>query len=266
MARVFSDCPVLPWTRDDFDLSDHARGRALIERERPELIILSAALVDINAAEADPDYAFRVNAFAPRWMARCADSVGAAFVYLSTDYVFPGDGGAPYREWDEPRPLSVYGRSKLAGEYESLRQARRTFVVRTSWVFGGSGRTFVNAISSAASQGKDLSVVADEIGSPTFAPDLADGIRRLVAADVPGVYHLSNAGECSRFEFARAILDELSRTNIVHPTRTADGATEPNRARRPAHSTLANTAAAALGVTMRDWRHALHDHLCAPRS
>ncbi|HEV8638865.1 MAG TPA: dTDP-4-dehydrorhamnose reductase, partial [Chloroflexota bacterium] len=237
-----------------------------IEAARPDLVINAAAFTDVNAAERDPAAAFSANALGARWVAQAAERVGAGVLYLSTDYVFPGDGGAPYLEWAEPRPLSVYGRSKRAGELETLGAARRAWVVRTSWVFGGEGRTFVNAIRRAAAQGRELSVVSDEVGGPTYAPDLAEAIGQLVERDAPGLYHLANEGECSRFELAGAIVELTGSTSTVRPVPTAEYArANPGQAPRPAHSTLANLAAAALGVRLRPWREALAEHLCAPR-
>jgi dTDP-4-dehydrorhamnose reductase len=256
----------VPLTRDDFDLADRDGAQRAVAAARPDLVVNAAAYVDVNGAERDPTAAFRTNALGARWVAQAAGRVGAGVLYLSTDYVFPGDGGAPYFEWAEPRPLSVYGRSKLAGEHETLGAAHRAWVVRTSWVFGDAERGFVSAIRRLAGQGRELTVVSDEIGGPTYAPDLAAAVRRLVERDAPGIYHLSNDGECSRMEWARAIVDLTGSSSAVRPITSAEyGRANPGQATRPAHSTLANCAAAALGVRLRPWREALAEHLCASR-
>jgi dTDP-4-dehydrorhamnose reductase len=183
-------------------------------------------------------------------------------VHTSTDYVFDGRATRPYHEWDETGPLSVYGHSKRAGEEETLTHARRAWVIRTSWVFGGR-RSFVNTMRSLMATRDRLDAVADEVGGPTYAPDLARATRALVERGAPGIYHVSNAGECSRFEWARAIAELIgAKTEIRPTTRSAFSAIDPAVSLRPAHSTLANHAAAALGVTPRPWREALAEHLC----
>lgn len=260
LMQALAGRDAIPLTRADFDLGDRAATIAALEAVRPDVIILAGAMTDLAAAERDPDAAFRVNALGARWVAQSAERMGAGLLYVSTDYVFSGDGGAPYDEWAPTSPLSVYGRSKLAGEEETAAHCRRSWVVRTSWIFGGAGRTFPNTIRRLAAEGKPLRVVADEIGGPTFAPDLAAALVRLIDLDAPGRYHLANEGECSRFELARATL-ELSGSNAsVEPVTSA--AFGPGGL-RPLHSTLANRAAAALGVTLRPWREALAEHLCA---
>src|SRR5262245_14945633 len=264
LLAVFDEAVAL--TRDDFDLADRDGARRAIEAARPDLVVNAAAYVDVNGAERDPAAAFRVNALGARWVAQAAEWVGAGVLYFSSDYVFPGDGGAPYLEWAEPRPLSVYGRSKRAGEVETLGSARRAWVVRTSWIFGDAGRGLGPAIRRAAATGRELSVVSDEVGGPTYAPDLAAAIGRLVERDAPGVYHLANEGECSRLEWAGAIVELTGSSSALRPiTRAAYGLANPGQAPRPAHSTLANCAAAALGVRLRPWREALAEHLCASR-
>jgi dTDP-4-dehydrorhamnose reductase len=255
----------VPLTRDDFDLTDRDGVMRAIERARPDAVINTAAYLDVNAAEREPEAAFRVNALGARWIAQAAERLGATTLYVSSDYVFPGDGGAPYLEWDQPRPLSVYGRSKLAGEVETLAAGRRSIVVRTSWIFGGTSKSFVNTIRRIA-DGRELAMVTDEIGCPTYAPDLAAAIRRLLGRSAPGVYHLSNAGGCSRFDWAKSIVEQIGSTSQVVPTTLAEyERRNPGQAPRPAHSTLANTAAASLGITLRPWQEALAEHLCAPR-
>jgi dTDP-4-dehydrorhamnose reductase len=255
----------VPLTRDDFDLTDREGVMRAIERSRPDAVVNAAAYVDVNGAERDRESAFRINALGARWVAQAAERLGAAVVYLSTDYVFPGDGGAPYLEWDRPRPSSVYGQSKLAGEAETLAASRRALVVRTSWIFGGEGKSFVNTIRRLA-DGRELPGVTDEISTPTYAPDLAAAIRRLVGRNAPGLYHLANGGECSRHDWARAIVELVGSASPLRPTTLAEYmAANPGQAPRPAHSTLANVAAASLGITLRPWQEALAEHLCAPR-
>lgn len=251
--------------RAECDVTDRRQVDGALDRVAPDLVLMPAAYTDVNGAEADPEAAFRVNALGARWVAQAAERLGAGVVYVSTDYVFDGRA-APYDEWAEPRPTSVYGRSKLAGERETFGNARRAWVVRTSWLYGGQGRSFVAAILRAAQTRPELTVVDDEVGGPTLASDLAVAIRRLVELDAPGLYHLANEGECRRDEFARAALGLAGSSTTVRSVSSAEyWGTTPNVAPRPAHSTLRNVAAAALGVRLRPWREALADHLCASR-
>jgi dTDP-4-dehydrorhamnose reductase len=254
----------IPLASAECDLADVESVRRAVRRTAPDLIVNPAALTDVDGCERDPAAAYRVNALGPRWLAQAAEEQRAGLVQVSTDYVFPGDGGAPYDEWAPVKPLSVYGRSKAAGETEALRNARRCWVVRTSWLYGRESK-FVNAIRRGLATRPALDVVADEIGGPTYAPDLAAAIQQLVAHDAPGVYHLANSGECSRLEWARAIAELIgSPTPVRATTRAAYRAANPG-APRPAHATLANNAAAALGVELRPWREALAEYLCASR-
>ncbi len=267
LVRALSGHAVLPWTRADFDLEDPHRGCDLIQTSRPQVVILCAALVDVQRAEREPNLAFRVNAIGPGILARASREIAARFVYISTDYVFAGDGGAPYDEWSATDPLSVYGRSKRAGEVETLSQSPDNLVVRTSSVFGGPGRNFVNAILQFALSGRNPRVVADEVSSPTYADDLASAIGALLAARLGGVVHLTNEGECSRYELARAAIDLSAIAASVEPITIKQFRREnPGSAPRPQHSTLGNQRARAVGVTLPHWRDALSRHLCTPAS
>jgi dTDP-4-dehydrorhamnose reductase len=263
LLEAFADADVVGLNgRAECDVGDPDAVKRALDPIKPELVISTAAMVDIAACEREPAQAYRVNALGARWLAQAAESLGAGVVYYSSDYVFDGRGGAPYHEWAPTAPLSIYGRSKRAGEEETLTHARRAWVIRTSWVFGG-GRSFVNTMRSLMATRDRLEAVADEIGGPTYVPDLAAATRALIGRGAPGLYHLSNAGECSRLEWARAIAELIgARTEVRATTRAAFSAIDPAVRLRPAHSTLANHAAAALGVTLRPWREALAEHLC----
>lgn len=262
LLRAFAEHDTRPVTRADCDVADGDGLRRVLADLRPDLVVNAAAYTDVNGAELHADQAFRVNEAGARNVAAAA--AGAGVVYVSTDYVFDGAGGAPYVEDGPTNPINVYGRSKRAGELATVAANPRAWIVRTSWIYGGPGKTFVNAIFAAARSRGELTVVYDEVAGPTLASDLADGILRLVERGAPGVYHLANAGECSRAELARAALELTGSSTRVRPVSSADYWRDtPNVAPRPAHSTLANRAAAALGVTLRPWRDALADHLCA---
>src|SRR5579883_1887604 len=189
MTRAFAGHDIIPGSRPDFDLTDERSVRRAIDAAEPDLIVHAAAYTDVDGCEREPERAYRVNALGTRFVAVTAHASGVPLVAVSTDYVFDGTKGEPYLEWDEPRPLSVYGRSKLAGEREALTLHDRSYVVRTSWVYSPQGRNFVRTMLRLAGERPTLTVVDDERGGPTLAADLADAIARLAERPVYGIYH-----------------------------------------------------------------------------
>jgi dTDP-4-dehydrorhamnose reductase len=230
---------------------DDVTGRAVV--------INAAAYTAVDDAEADPDSAYAVNAAGPTHLAQAAARLGLGLIQVSTDYVFPGDGTRPYEVDDPTGPHSVYGASKLAGEQAVLEGYPEAHVVRTAWVWGVTGGNFVKTMAKLESARPTLSVVDDQRGTPTYSADLAAGLLELAAADLPGgVLHLTNAGETTWFDFARAIFVELGADpERVQPTTTA---AFPRPAPRPAYSVLSPAAWVGAGLTpLRHWQDALHD-------
>lgn len=174
----------------------------------PAWVVHAAAATYVDGCERDPAWAQAVNGEGTRRVADGCRRAGAGMIYISTDFVFDGRKGSPYTEADEPAPLSAYGRSKLAGEGATRALALRWPIVRTAWLYGASGKSFVKTIVEKAAAGEALRVVDDQIGSPTYARDLARALAELVARQLTGVYHLTNGGSCSWYEFARAILEQ----------------------------------------------------------
>jgi dTDP-4-dehydrorhamnose reductase len=228
-------------------VDDRTAVLAAVEALRPHLIVHAAAYTAVDACETDPDRAFAVNALGTRHVAEAAARWGAHLVYISTDYVFDGRAEAPYREWDQPNPLSVYGRSKLGGEREC---PPGSTVVRTSWVCGAAGSNMVKTVLRLAAGDGKLQFVDDQRGSPTFTADLAAAVVTLGGDRRPGVYHVTNQGQTTWWGFARAVLSAAGGDpDRVHAIGTAD--LEPPRpAPRPANSVLDNAALRLAGLPL----------------
>lgn len=231
------------------DLTDRDAVLAAVTTVRPDAVVHPAAWTAVDACEGDPDRAFQVNALGTRHVADGARRVGAPVCYVSTDYVFDGTKAGPYQEWDDTKPQSVYGASKLAGERELDPGAT---IVRTSWVCGAHGGNMVKTILRLAGEHDTLSFVDDQRGHPTFADDLAGMIRRLVVERRPGLFHVTNQGPVSWFEFAQAVLEAAGLDPArVKPVGTAD-LQPPRPAPRPANSVLDNAALRLSGVPLLD--------------
>jgi dTDP-4-dehydrorhamnose reductase len=267
LPEAFAGNAIIAGTRPDFDLTNERSVREVIAASQPDLVVHAGAYTDVDGCERDPKRAYQTNALGTRFVALAARAVGAPLVVVSSDYVFPGTKGSAYYEWDEPGPLSVYGQSKLAGEREALSLHDRCYVVRTSWVYSPHGRNFVKTMLRLGAERPEILVVDDEFGGPTLARDLAAAIAILVAQPVYGIYHLSNAGECSRYELARRAIDRAGLPATVKPIGTADYLLRtPLPARRPARSTLVNLAGASVGIELRPWHEALDEFVDGQRA
>jgi dTDP-4-dehydrorhamnose reductase len=237
------------------DVGDRSAVGAAVEAVRPEVIIHCAAWTAVDACEADPGRAFGTNALGTRHLAEAARRYGGHLVYISTDYVFDGRSARPYLEWDVPHPLSVYGRSKLGGEQELDPSAT---VIRTSWVCGAHGANMVGTVLRLAAGEGRLRFVDDQRGSPSFTADLAGTIALLATEKMPGVFHVTNQGVTSWYEFAGAVLAAVGHDPArVEPIRTAD-LDPPRPAPRPANSVLENAALRLAGLPLLpDWHDGL---------
>jgi dTDP-4-dehydrorhamnose reductase len=240
---------VIAASHEHLDVSDREAALGLITATRPDAVVHPAAWTAVDACEGDPDRAYSVNMLGTRHVAEGARRVDAPVFYVSTDYVFDGTKTGPYGEWDDPSPKSVYGRSKLAGEREL--DAGST-IVRTSWVCGYHGGNMVKTIMRLAAEHDTLSFVDDQRGHPTFTDDLATAIKQLVVERRPGLFHLTNQGEVSWFQFAQAVLEASGQDpQRVRPIRTAD-LDPPRPAPRPANSVLDNAAWRLAGLEPLD--------------
>ena len=267
-------------SRAELDLSDEASVRAMVRQVKPRWIVNPGAYTAVDCAESEPELAYAVNATAVRVLGEEARSIGAAVVHFSTDYVFDGQGTAPYQETDAVNPTSVYGASKLAGEQELARSGAAHLIFRTSWVYGATGKNFLLTILKAARERDRLRVVADQHGAPTWSRDLArmtvhvigECVRRSAfpgtreglldaVAQVGGVYHAAGAGETTWYGFAtEAVRQQSERTPEVRlaaidPIATAE---YPTPARRPANSRLdCRKLQDAFGWSMMRWEDSL---------
>ena len=253
---------VIGLDRTACDLTDRDSVEQAVAAAAPAAVVNCAAWTDVDGCEADPERAMLVNALGVRHLAAACARAGAHLVHISTDYVFSGDKDGPYDEWDEPDPRSAYGRSKLGGEREAAHHAGSWAIVRTSWVFGRRGRNFVDTILGRAREGAPLQVVDDQLGCPTYAPDLAGALARLAVERRPGVYNVTNAGACTWHDLAVAAVERagLDPTAVGTTTTAALGRPAP----RPANSVLSGATWAAAGLPpLRPWREALAERLTA---
>ena len=245
----------------ELDITDEDALRAATERFRPTLVVNAAAYTDVEGAEDNRASAFAANETGARNVARLAAQLGAPVIYFSTDFVFGGQKSTPYTEDDPIAPRGVYAESKAAGEAAVRKECAEHFIVRTAWLYGIGGNNFVEKILRAAAARPRLRVVHDESGSPTYTWDLAEATRALCNTTAYGTYHAVNAGACSRFDFARAILREAGFTTPIDPCAASE---YPSKAPRPAYSVLSTEKLrAACGYTMPLWEDALRRYLQA---
>jgi dTDP-4-dehydrorhamnose reductase len=230
----------------DVEITDAAAVKKVILQEKPFAVINAAAYTDVDGCEDDEQHADAVNGLAPGYIAAACSKTGAILVHYSTDYIFDGTR-MNYREDDTPNPLSAYGRSKLVGEQSIQKNMTNFRIIRTSWLFGSHGKNFVDTILALSHQHLQVKVVNDQVGKPTYTVDLAQKTPEIFSCS-PGIYHITNDGVCSWYEFARAFIP-----NAV-PCSTAEF---PRKARRPAFSVLINTKTKPL----RHWREAVTEYI-----
>ncbi len=251
-------------THEDLELGDLARVREVLGAIRPDVVVNTAAFHNVPRCETMAEQAYALNAIAPGHLARTCTELDARLVHVSTDYVFDGLKQAPYVETDRPNPLNVYGMSKLAGEYAVLNNGDRHQVVRSSGLYGirpcrAKGGNFIDTMFKVAREKPEVRVVDDEVLTPTFTADLAAQIRILALDGPPGLYHVTNDGSCSWYEFARVIFDFGRLDTPLHPT-TVTAFAAP--VKRPFYSVLENAALKRAGLDrMRPWREALADYM-----
>ena len=241
------------------DVTDRQAVAQAMADFAPQVVIHAAAMTNVDGCERDPDGAYRINGLGTQNVALACQRCGAAMVYVSTNEVFDGTKGEPYLEFDRTNPINAYGRSKLAGEFFTRTLLNRFYIVRTAWLYAQGGNNFVTKMIQLADERGELRVVADEISSPTYASDLAEAIAKLIRTDHYGIYHFTNEGVCSRYDFAVKILELAGRGHIpVHPI-TSDQYARASTP--PLYAPIRNFCAAiALGITLRPWEEALEEY------
>ena len=276
IARVakMKGLDLVPLSHEEIEVTDLESVRQAFAKVRPEVVVNCAAFHQVDRCEEDPAQAFQVNALGALNVARSANALGAKCVYLSTDYVFPGDKPPPkegttspansYVEADRPAPVNVYGVSKLAGEQLTLTAQPEALIVRVASLFGvagarGKGGNFIESILKKARNGGQLQVVSDQFMTPTYTMDAADAILQLVESNESGLVHASNSGACSWFDFA---VKAVELTRLKAPVQPVSASTYPSKARRPANSALNNSRLAdLLGRAQRSWSGGLQAYL-----
>lgn len=244
----------------DVDIRDAQKVSEVVKATRPDWIVLAAAYTDVDGCESNQDLAFSVNRDGAVNVARAAKNTGARLMFLSSDYVFDGRKTSPY-EADDPRnPQSVYGRSKAEAELGLLDVIPDCCIVRTSWLFGTGGKCFPDTILKLAATRPALDVVNDQRGCPTYTVDLADAIVRLCRANVSGIVHATNRGDCTWFEFAREIIGISGLQTEVRPVNSGQMA---RPAPRPAYSVLSPKSLQRFEITTPTWQDALRRYVQA---
>ncbi|EJR59354.1 dTDP-4-dehydrorhamnose reductase [Bacillus cereus VD115] len=213
---------VYPFDKNGLDITNMSQVMRILKQIHPHVIIHCAAYTKVDAAEEEEELAYLVNAIGTRNVAVVSQNLGAKFVYISTDYVFPGNRMDGYHEFYTPAPVNVYGASKYAGELFVKDLHNQYFIIRTSWLYGKYGNNFVKNMMRLGEEKESLSIVADQVGSPTYVKDLIAVIKKLIVTSLYGTYHVSNSGSCSWYEFAKEIFSQSNKQVKVFPVSTEE--------------------------------------------
>jgi dTDP-4-dehydrorhamnose reductase len=249
LCEVFPDA--IPFTHSELDITNRQLVIGAIQENNPDVVINAAAYTKVDQAEDETELAFEVNGYAPGYIAEGCSQIGAKLVHYSTDYVFDGTK-QEYIESDSPNPINAYGKSKLRGEQEIAKNTDNFMIIRTSWLFGKHGKNFVDTMLRLSPQIEKVKVVNDQCGKPTYTADLARKTAEIISME-PGIYHITNDGTCSWYEFASATI-----TNTTPCTSKE----YPTKAKRPRYSILKNTKT----TQMRHWKEALSAYLMERRT
>ncbi len=251
---------IIGWDIEEIDIRKEEETVTKIEKLRPDIVVHLAAYTDVDGCELDEGRAFAVNAEGTKHVALAASRCRARMVYLSTDYVFDGKKREPYLESDSPRPLNVYGRSKLQGEQYVQTLTKEGLIIRTQWLYGKYGKNFVASIVRQAKEKKALSIVNDQIGSPTYTVDLSEAISVLIQRGARGIFHAANSDSCTWHAFGQSILRLSGMDEVKVIPISSEGLGRP--AVRPSYSVLSGEKLKReTGMVLRPWSEALQDFL-----
>jgi dTDP-4-dehydrorhamnose reductase len=249
------------YDKEELDITQQDEVEKKIQELQPQFLINCAAYTAVDKAETDKEICYAINADAVGYLAKACKNNNTQFIHISTDYVFDGTAAEPYKETDKPNPQSIYGKSKLAGEQEAVNNNPEAIIIRTSWVYSVYGSNFVKTMLRLMQSRPELNVVSDQYGSPTYAADLAQAIMHIVESQSwqPGIYHYSNEGIISWFDFAKAIRDIAQLNCVVNPISTEQ---YPTPAARPKYSVLDKTKMQqTFGIELKDWKDSLQECL-----
>lgn len=240
--------------RESLDITNKEQVTKVINDYSPDAVIHCAAYTAVDKAEDEKDLCYSVNVLGAKYVAEACKQIDAKMVYISTDYVFDGEGDEPFGVTDKPNPINYYGQTKYEGEVEVQKILDKYFVVRISWVFGSNANNFVKTMLRLGKEKDEISVVADQVGSPTYTYDLAKLLIEIIRTDKFGVYHATNEGYCSWYEFACEIFKQAGVTVKVNPIKTED---YPTKARRPKNSRLYKSPL----IELENWEDALKHYI-----
>jgi len=263
LLQLYSNENITGVDIDEMDITDAEETVDFITEFNPDIVIHAAAMTDVDGCEENKETAFKVNTLGTRNVALACQKANSEMLYVSTDFVFDGDKNENYNEFDNPFPLSIYGKSKLEGEKLVKELLNKFYIVRTAWLYG-DGHNFVKTMLSLAEDKDSLSIVSDQQGTPTYGKDLAIAISKIIDSGLYGTYHASNNGSCSWYDFAKKIF-EIKEIDIeINPTTAKEfgGSTK-----RPTYSVMDNFALESQDIyKMRSWEEALKDYLVGEKN
>ena len=253
---------IIPATEEQWDILDRKLGEEIVRAHQPDVLINLAAITNVDGCEDAAELAYRVNTEGAGVLADLCGKHNVKLLHFSTDYVFDGTSKRPYTEEDTPNPLSVYGRSKLLAEKKVLESHPSSLILRTEWIYGRGGENFITKVTKIAREKGRVEVVDDQAGAPTFAQDLVDPVSALITQGKSGIYHVTNGGACTWFQFAKEIFSILG---IDVPCLPVSSTRIQRKARRPAYSVLdCSKLKRETGLSLRPWQDALRQYLSEP--
>jgi dTDP-4-dehydrorhamnose reductase len=255
LVKLFSSCDykVFSFTKRELDITSKEQIKEVFNKISPDIIINCAAFTKVDLCETDVEKAYLINGLAPFYLGTEANKHQAKLIHISTDYVFSGNQTSPYKETDQPNPQTIYGKSKLLGEELLLKNCNNLLIVRTSWLYGNDANNFVHTMMKLSEKLNSIKVVHDQFGSPTYTRDVALAIQSLMK-DKTGIYHVTNSGKCSWYEFAKEIMRLIHSKTEILPISSQD---YQFNTPRPSYSVLDNHKLEKEGIRLRDWKSAL---------